>query len=130
MNIEVHVLFKFANNPYGGVEIDTTASSGKASQEALTKFTPDIIILDAHMPHMSGPELCRILRTGYTTRDIPIIFVTGDERAVMITQCLSSGGSDIVHKPMMRALFQHRVRTQLTLKHLMDEAKVRKLKET
>jgi len=26
---EVHVLFKFAKNPYGGVEIDTTASGGE-----------------------------------------------------------------------------------------------------
>jgi len=29
---DVHVLFKFAPNPYGGVEIDTTANSGRWSQ--------------------------------------------------------------------------------------------------
>ena len=26
--MEIHVLFKFANNPYGGIEIDTTSGSG------------------------------------------------------------------------------------------------------
>lgn len=29
MGAELHVLFKFAPNPYGGVEIDTTSSSGR-----------------------------------------------------------------------------------------------------
>ncbi len=29
MSKEVHVLFKFANNPYGGIEIDTTSGNGK-----------------------------------------------------------------------------------------------------
>lgn len=28
MSKEVHCLFKFANNPYGGIEIDTTSGSG------------------------------------------------------------------------------------------------------
>ena len=78
------------------------------------------------MPHMSGPELCRALRAGYTTRDVPIIFVTGDERVETITECLSCGGSEIIHKPIHKALFYKRLSTQLTLKHLREEVKVHK----
>src|SRR5260370_41985659 len=48
-------------------------------QEGLRKaqtMLPDVIILDLMLPLMGGLEICRELRAGEQTRDIPIIMLT------------------------------------------------------
>lgn len=37
---------------------------------------PELIIMDVHMPNMTGEDLCRRLQTDVRTKDIPILVVT------------------------------------------------------
>ena len=43
---------------------------------------PDAIIMDLHLPRMSGFQAADVLRRDERTRDIPIIVITGDWEAV------------------------------------------------
>src|SRR5262249_53430552 len=48
-------------------------------QEGLRKaqtILPDLILLDLMLPVLSGLEVCRELRSGERTRDIPIVILT------------------------------------------------------
>lgn len=52
-------------------------SSGLAEfNKQLTTFDPEMIFLDINMPEMQGDEVCRQLRKQFTTRSVPIIFLS------------------------------------------------------
>ena len=38
---------------------------------------PDLVILDVNMPGMTGWEFCAILRRQSSTREVPVLFLTG-----------------------------------------------------
>ncbi|MCC7047893.1 MAG: response regulator, partial [Alphaproteobacteria bacterium] len=49
------------------------ANDGEEAMLSVSENKPDLILLDWMLPHLSGIDLCRQLRRGAGTRDIPII---------------------------------------------------------
>ena len=41
---------------------------------------PDLILLDIHMPEVSGLDLIKQFRNMQSTRHVPVMMVTGDDR--------------------------------------------------
>jgi len=74
------------------------AANGKEALEKINKVKPDLLVTDGIMPEINGFELCRILRAGESTKDIPIIFCSASEP----TNLKEKGGkADIyLHKPL------------------------------
>ncbi|MFH1678553.1 MAG: response regulator [Candidatus Omnitrophota bacterium] len=58
------------------------AENGKEALKKVAQDKPDIIILDVAMPEMDGIQACRLLRENPDTRDIPIIFLSAQQRRV------------------------------------------------
>jgi DNA-binding response OmpR family regulator len=56
-----------------------TASRAKDGLSLAKTAKPDLILLDIAMPDMDGYAVARDLKKEKTTRDIPIIFLTGKE---------------------------------------------------
>lgn len=52
------------------------AANGIEAGHAVLGVTPDLIITDVRMPHMTGFELVEALREDPAMRDIPVIFLT------------------------------------------------------
>jgi two-component system phosphate regulon response regulator PhoB len=79
-----------------GVETlnDATASISKARN-----YHPDLIILDIMMPHLSGIQICRILRNDSKLARIPIIFLTAKAEPQDRIEGLESGADDYLSKP-------------------------------
>lgn len=50
------------------------------SVEAIVKINPDIIVLDYHVEHKSGGDLCQELKATYETQNIPILIISADEQ--------------------------------------------------
>ncbi|MEI6105589.1 MAG: response regulator transcription factor [Opitutae bacterium] len=73
---------------------DSTASIAKARQ-----LHPDLIILDIMMPHLSGIQLCRILRADNKLAKVPIIFLTAKAEPHDRIEGLESGADDYLGKP-------------------------------
>ena len=53
------------------------ARSGEATLELLGEVRPDLILMDAVMPGLSGIETTRAIKRAPATAHIPVIFLTG-----------------------------------------------------
>ena len=68
----------------------------KALTLAAAEEKPDLILLDIMMPEMDGYEVCTRLKTDPATRDIPVIFLTGQTGAEDETRGFEVGAVDYV----------------------------------
>jgi DNA-binding response OmpR family regulator len=68
--------------------------------ELLRQNSYDLVLLDIEMPHMSGFDLCRKLRTlpGYART--PVIYVTAHSDFESRSIGVISGGNDLIAKPV------------------------------
>jgi two-component system sensor histidine kinase ChiS len=76
---------------------------------------PDIILLDVMMPEMDGFEVCRRLKAGPKTEDIPIIFLSGLHDTENKVKGLELGAVDYVSKPFQPEEVIARLTTHLTI---------------
>lgn len=89
------------------------APSGSAALTAIEKEPPQAILLDIMLPDLDGFDVCRRLKRGAATRDIPIIMVTskGEESDVVVG--LELGAEDYITKPFSPKVLVARVRAVL-----------------
>lgn len=76
---EVAYIFKQALQD-AGFQTDIVATGHKA-QARLVFTTPDLIVLDMHLPRLSGKVVLRQLRGQHRLNNVRIIIATGDEAA-------------------------------------------------
>jgi DNA-binding response OmpR family regulator len=88
----------------------------QASLPVILKETPDLVILDVNMPGMSGWELCAILRRQSSTRQLPILFLTGRHEVKDRITAMQFGGSDFLAKPFSVEELRSKVGTLLSRK--------------
>lgn len=75
------------------------ALNGEEGLEKAKYHLPDAIILDRQMPRMDGNQVLMELKNDDTTKDIPVMMLTGDKRVSDITSSLDLGASDYIVKP-------------------------------
>jgi serine phosphatase RsbU (regulator of sigma subunit) len=93
----------------------------KALELAKVDPPPDLILLDVMMPGMDGYEVCTRLKTDPITKDIPVIFLTGQTETSDETRGFDVGAVDYIHKPFSPAVVQARVQTHLVLRDIRDQ---------
>jgi CheY-like chemotaxis protein len=93
----------------------------KALELANQDPPPDLILLDVKMPEMDGYEVCARLKSADHTRDIPVIFLTGQTEIDNETKGFEVGAVDYIHKPFSPAVVQARVRTHLKLRGISEQ---------
>jgi putative two-component system response regulator len=86
---------------------------------ALGAQKPDLVLLDVNMPGKNGYEVLAKLREG-GLGDIPVIFLTGQNRPEDEERGLEAGAADYVSKPISSAILLARVRNQLEMKKVRD----------
>ncbi|MCG8558628.1 MAG: phosphate regulon transcriptional regulator PhoB [Hyphomicrobiales bacterium] len=89
------------------------ANDGEEAKVAIDEETPDLIVLDWMLPGVSGLELCRRLRSGKATRNIPIIMLTARGEETDRVRGLATGADDYVVKPFSVPELMARVRAIL-----------------
>ncbi len=83
---------------------------------------PDLIVLDLMLPVRSGFEVCRELRSGAKTRDIPIIMATAKSEESDQLVGFNLGADDYVTKPFSIKILIERIKTQLRHRKSRDES--------
>ncbi|MDH5540201.1 MAG: diguanylate cyclase [Rhizobacter sp.] len=99
------------------------ATDGAAALRQARELAPDLILLDAEMPGMSGYQVCEAMKADPALSDIPVIFVTGHSGPDFELKGLEIGAVDFIAKPISEPLLLARVKTQLRVKRLTDELK-------
>ena len=79
-----------------------TAASGKVALNFLKRKKTDLILLDYEMPDVSGPVVLEKLRASETTRNIPVIFLTGVTETKKIKEALALKPQNYLLKPVDR----------------------------
>ncbi len=76
-----------------------TATDGYTSLARATELKPDLLILDVNMPAGDGFSVQERLRNDPVLRDIPVIYLTGDQSERLDSICQRLGGFALFHKP-------------------------------
>lgn len=97
------------------------AKDGPSALASIRRAPPDLVLLDAEMPGMSGYEVCAELQRDPALAAVPVIFVTGHTGPEFELKGLETGAVDFLTKPVSEPLLLARVRTQLRIKRLTDE---------
>ncbi len=116
--LSIHKLIAARLRPEGIVvtgELDGVRGISRAITESI-----DLILLDVGLPNLDGFQVCRKLKEHPSTRNIPIIFLTGDTTMEAKIRGLDMGAVDYVTKPFEQAELRARVRAGLRTKRLQD----------
>jgi len=97
----------------------STAGDGREARTLMFRDTPDLILTDLHMPAMDGIELLQKVRGELSTRDIPVVFLTGVGGTDDAIRAYDLGADDYISKPVQRNLLLSRVRRSLLRAHLL-----------
>jgi two-component system, cell cycle response regulator len=89
------------------------ATTGETALSLARESTPDLILLDANLPNMTGFDVCEILKRDAKLARVPVIFVTSHDAPALEVDAFRMGAADYVIKPLVAARLQARVRAQL-----------------
>ncbi|WP_416773521.1 diguanylate cyclase domain-containing protein [Pseudomonas sp. RHF3.3-3] len=97
------------------------ATGGEQALKIVQEMRPDLILLDAEMPGMSGFQVCEKLQSDPLLQGVPIIFITSHTETQVEEAGLALGAVDFIGKPVKPAIVTARVKTHLNLKMAMDQ---------
>ena len=102
-------------------KIRIATNGPKALELAKLAPPPDLVLLDVMMPEMDGYEVCTRLKSDPETREIPVIFLTGQTDVEDETWGFDVGAVDYIHKPFSPAVVKARVQTHLVLRGIREQ---------
>ncbi len=73
---------------------------GGAGLELAREWHPDLILLDVHLPDMTGDEVVRRLQASPATSGIPIVILSADATQHQIDRLLAAGAAAYLTKPI------------------------------
>src|SRR6516225_11899294 len=97
------------------------ANDGQEGLRQAQLKLPDLIVLDLMLPLKPGLEVCRELRMGPRTRDIPIIMVTAKAEESDELVGFATGADDYVTKPYSVKILIQRIKKEFRRRQLKDE---------
>jgi len=89
------------------------ATDGESALDLVDQITPDLVLMDARMPGISGFETCKRLKREKLLSDLPVIFMTGLSENEHVIEGLACGGVDYVTKPIVLDVLLARIRVHL-----------------
>jgi PleD family two-component response regulator/EAL domain-containing protein (putative c-di-GMP-specific phosphodiesterase class I) len=69
-------------------------------KQTIEEFIPDLILMDLHMPNVSGIELTEQIRKLDHFHNTPIVFLSGEMDEEKQVDALEAGGDDFLIKPI------------------------------
>ena len=93
--------------------IATRVGEGRSALARAEAETPALVILDWMLPGMDGLEVCRRLRQGEKTRQLPVIMLTAKSEESDKVVGLEMGADDYITKPFSNNELLARVRSLL-----------------
>jgi|SRR5688572_14470713 FixJ family two-component response regulator len=87
-------------------------ASGQEFLDAAAKKQPDCVVLDLHMPGMSGLQALRKLQA--STRTLPVVVITAHDEPETRAQCMAAGAAAYLRKPLDERLLLNAISAALS----------------
>ncbi|HEY3963923.1 MAG TPA: HD domain-containing phosphohydrolase [Planctomycetaceae bacterium] len=84
------------------------------------EFSPDLVLLDIHMPDISGLEILKAIRADQQFATIPIVILTASSTNDTKLEALHCGATDLLSKPVHQGELLARIRNVLAVKAYQD----------
>jgi DNA-binding response OmpR family regulator len=98
---------------YPGVQL-MRAATGAEGVRMVREEHPDFVLLDMHLPDISGLEVVRQLSEHIATRRLRVTILTGDELTMDVIKAMSLGAFEYWIKPVDVRVLKEGVRRALT----------------
>lgn len=96
-----------------------TVQDSRYAVSCFQTVEPDLVILDLHMPHLSGYEVLESIRERVEPGDyLPVLVLTGDTDPHSRHHALDAGANDFLNKPFDVTELRCRVRNLLDTRQL------------
>lgn len=92
-----------------------SAESGKQALMMLNEHAIDMVLLDIHMPEMSGLTVLKKIKENPKTQNIPVIMLSASDDEDEIVLSLELGAADHVTKPYSSKVLLARINTVFRL---------------
>jgi DNA-binding response OmpR family regulator/DNA-binding CsgD family transcriptional regulator len=89
------------------------AADGEAGLDLAARAAPQLILMDAVMPGLTGFEACRRLKARPDLAHIPVMFMTALSESEHVVEGFRAGGVDYVTKPVVLDELVARIRVHL-----------------
>ena len=99
-----------------------TSGDGWEAVALAKRNGPDLIILDIHMPWLSGIDACRLIRSKKELLNTPILFLTGDGDEYISMSAIAAGGTHYITKPVKLPFLLKMIRDILTFNDNLIQA--------
>ena len=96
----------------------TSLTDSREVPALINETSPDIVLLDLHMPHMDGIELMGRIRSIPTRTFLPILVLTADPSSNTKLAALKGGATDFLNKPFDLSEVLLRIHNLLELRML------------
>ena len=88
-------------------------ASGQGLIDSLAQRVPDCLLLDVHMPGLSGPQVHALLRVSHPL--LQVIYITASDDAEVIQRASDAGASALLRKPFTNRALLEAVRNALPI---------------
>lgn len=83
-----------------GVEVSGEAGSAAEAMEAISSDCPDVLLLDIHLPDVSGLELLKDIRKRFP--DLPVVMLTMSDDPEYVEEAIRAGAAGYLLKSVTR----------------------------
>jgi diguanylate cyclase (GGDEF)-like protein len=87
--------------------------------DTLEESAPDLLVLDVEMPHLSGIELCQVVRNDPHWSKLPVLFLSAHTDADTVNRVFAAGADDYVSKPIVAPSLVSRIFNRLERSRLL-----------
>lgn len=74
-------------------------SSGKTIQKKLSRYKPDLVLLDIWMPGIGGEEITKLLKRDENAKHIPIVIISALQKNEVKAMVKKTNADDFLPKP-------------------------------
>jgi two-component system OmpR family response regulator len=95
---DIQRLVRMSLECVGKMKVEVVGDPNEAIR-VITRFKPDLVMLDWMMPGMDGPELFRKLKQEPEVAALPVVFITAKTMASEVEELLALGAAATISKP-------------------------------
>lgn len=110
-----------------GIEVVGEATNGNEAVEMAFRLQPDVVVMDVHMPELTGIEATRRIR--HDTDDVRVLVLTAYDNAAYIHALLDAGADGFVLKTSEFAELFKALQEVALGRRAFDEATLEKAKQ-